>query len=193
MPAASDRLAAVGLGLGRASSVAALPPLQPNNTAELWPLSCLYGPTLASGAARVVGWSWNVSNPAKPGFTADAAAAGAAGWQENALALRVTAHSAAMLSYVAGWDAGAADVTCEGDCACAPMRLDAWRARLRVTQQKELEFSRGGADCRVVLRAVEDSGGRRGFKLVALTAGGPGLAASALRSAPEAYEGGTGR
>jgi hypothetical protein len=137
------------------------------------------------------GWAWNQSDSAKPGWTADAAAAGASGWEENALALRVeSAHGAALLSYIMGWDAGSAEVTCEGGCACGPSRVDAWRESLRYAAQHALTFSRTGTGCLVVVHAVADAAGRRGFKVVSLVLGGPGVAGNALISAPEAFEGG---
>ncbi len=184
-------LASTGLGLGLATSVAGLPPLAPNNTVEEWQLTCLYGDTLPRAAEWAVGWAWNLSNPAKPGWTADAAASGAAEWEKNGVALRVeSAHNAALLSFVAGWDAGSAEVSCEGGCACQPSRVDAWREKLRVTASHPLTFSSGGVGCRVVVRAVADVAGRRGFKVVALVAGGPGVPATALMSAPQLFEAG---
>lgn len=182
--AAAPHLAATGLGLGQAASVASLPPLAANNTVEAWGLSCLYGAALPGAAQRSAGWAWNVSNPAKPGWTTD-------GGEGNALALRVeSAHGAAILSYISGWDAGSAELSCEGGCACAPIRVDAWRERLRVTAQHPLDFSQAGAGCLVVVRAVADAAGRRGFKVVALVVGGPGVPAGSLYSAPEVFEGG---
>jgi hypothetical protein len=175
-------LAAAALAAGNASALAALPPLAPGNRAESLHSSCFFGDDLrgivAAASAPPRGWFFDESDPGKPGWRAvsgNASSAEAAEFDANALTLRFRAYEAATVAYTAGWDTADAAFSCAGNCTCDAKTVSAFRPAGRVMEQTPLQFHApfgGEGGCEVTVRARADAAGRRGFKLLALIAGG---------------------
>jgi hypothetical protein len=174
--------AAAALAAGDASALATLPPLAPGNRAEALRSACFFGDDLrgivAAASAPPHGWRFDDSDPGKPGWRVvegNASAAEASEYADNAITLRFRAYEAATVAYVAGWESADAALSCGGDCTCDAKNVSAFSAVGRIMEQTPLVFRApfGREGCEVTVHARADAGGRRGFKLLALIAGGP--------------------
>jgi hypothetical protein len=90
--------------------------------------------------------------------------------------LRTPAYHSGVVAFTEGWDTADVEITCSGNCSCAPLTIHAYKERLRVMAYASFVFRDNvrGQLCDMLFRARTDSEGHRGFKLLAIIHDGSG-------------------